>query len=403
MVAINLAPARSPCNQAVAIGSGACTNPMACRWSGRSKLDVDRDQLWALIATPGGLARLAGRRGPAGRRRRHRRRRGDQPPGPRRRRPTTATRRVHVVGRRRPGDDLARPPDDRRRRPAHRRDACWRRRRRPPRPASPGRCASARCGPAPSPPRCWCERAATAVRTTPLDALFGALADPTRRAIVVDLVRHGPRSATRLAAGRAAHPPGRRQAPPGAGGGRPRHVAARRPRGAVPGDARAARRRRRLAARRRRHLGPADRPPPGAHVAARLTLGASRSRDARPPQHPMCRHRGRCGVLRRRARSARRPPPDGLRHRHRLRRRVPRLLARPTRARPTRPPAHPPHIAFSAPDRAAVDAFHAAALAAGAEELHAPKVWPEYHEHYYGAFVRDPDGNNVEAVCHKPA
>ena len=62
----------------------------------------------------------------------------------------------------------------------------------------------------------------------------------------------------------------------------------------------------------------------------------------------------------------------------------------------------PAHIAFHAPDRAAVDAFHAAALAAGAEELHAPKVWPEYHEHYYGAFVRDPDGNNVEAVCHAP-
>ena len=60
------------------------------------------------------------------------------------------------------------------------------------------------------------------------------------------------------------------------------------------------------------------------------------------------------------------------------------------------------HIAFSAPDRAAVDAFHAAALAAGAEPLHEPRLWPEYHQHYYGAFVRDPDGNNVEAVCHLP-
>ncbi|MFT3851138.1 MAG: VOC family protein [Ilumatobacteraceae bacterium] len=67
------------------------------------------------------------------------------------------------------------------------------------------------------------------------------------------------------------------------------------------------------------------------------------------------------------------------------------------------PAGQPPHIAFTAPDRAAVDAFHAAALAVGAESLHAPKVWPEYHEHYYGAFVRDPDGNNVEAVCHAPA
>jgi catechol 2,3-dioxygenase-like lactoylglutathione lyase family enzyme len=60
------------------------------------------------------------------------------------------------------------------------------------------------------------------------------------------------------------------------------------------------------------------------------------------------------------------------------------------------------HIAFSAPDRAAVDAFHAAALAAGAESLHEPRTWPEYHPNYYGAFVRDPDGNNVEAVCHQP-
>ena len=61
------------------------------------------------------------------------------------------------------------------------------------------------------------------------------------------------------------------------------------------------------------------------------------------------------------------------------------------------------HIAFAAPDRAAVDAFHKAAVEAGAEVLHAPRVWPEYHETYYGAFVRDPDGNNVEAVCHSPA
>ena len=61
------------------------------------------------------------------------------------------------------------------------------------------------------------------------------------------------------------------------------------------------------------------------------------------------------------------------------------------------------HIAFTAPDRAAVDAFHAAAVAAGAASLHEPRVWPEYHPNYYGAFVRDPDGNNVEAVCHGPA
>lgn len=60
------------------------------------------------------------------------------------------------------------------------------------------------------------------------------------------------------------------------------------------------------------------------------------------------------------------------------------------------------HIAFAAPDRAAVRAFFDAAVAAGAEVLHEPGEWPEYHAGYYGAFVRDPDGNNVEAVCHVP-
>lgn len=58
------------------------------------------------------------------------------------------------------------------------------------------------------------------------------------------------------------------------------------------------------------------------------------------------------------------------------------------------------HIAFAAPDRAAVRAFFESAVRAGAEVLHEPRVWPEYHAGYYGAFVRDPDGNNVEAVCH---
>jgi catechol 2,3-dioxygenase-like lactoylglutathione lyase family enzyme len=60
------------------------------------------------------------------------------------------------------------------------------------------------------------------------------------------------------------------------------------------------------------------------------------------------------------------------------------------------------HIAFEAADRAAVDAFFTAATGLGAEVLHEPRVWPEYHQGYYGAFVRDPDGNNVEAVCHRP-
>ena len=58
------------------------------------------------------------------------------------------------------------------------------------------------------------------------------------------------------------------------------------------------------------------------------------------------------------------------------------------------------HIAFQAPDRAAVDAFFAAAVALAAPVLHAPRLWPEYHPGYYGAFVRDPDGNNIEAVHH---
>lgn len=60
------------------------------------------------------------------------------------------------------------------------------------------------------------------------------------------------------------------------------------------------------------------------------------------------------------------------------------------------------HIAFSAPSRVAVDEFVAAAIAHGAEVLHEARVWPEYHPNYYGGFVRDPDGNNVEAVCHAP-
>ena len=58
------------------------------------------------------------------------------------------------------------------------------------------------------------------------------------------------------------------------------------------------------------------------------------------------------------------------------------------------------HIAFTAPTRDAVLAFFEAAKAQGAEVLHEPRLWPEYHETYFGAFVRDPDGNNVEACCH---
>jgi catechol 2,3-dioxygenase-like lactoylglutathione lyase family enzyme len=65
-------------------------------------------------------------------------------------------------------------------------------------------------------------------------------------------------------------------------------------------------------------------------------------------------------------------------------------------------PGRQSHIAFVAPDRAAVRAFVAAAVALSAEVLHEPRLWPEYHPNYYGGFVRDPDGNNVEAVCHAP-
>jgi catechol 2,3-dioxygenase-like lactoylglutathione lyase family enzyme len=60
------------------------------------------------------------------------------------------------------------------------------------------------------------------------------------------------------------------------------------------------------------------------------------------------------------------------------------------------------HLAFTAADRAAVDAFFGTALQQDAEVLHSPREWPDYHQYYYGAFVRDPDGNNVEAVCHLP-
>ena len=60
------------------------------------------------------------------------------------------------------------------------------------------------------------------------------------------------------------------------------------------------------------------------------------------------------------------------------------------------------HVAFTAPDRATVDAFHAAALEAGRTDDRGPGIRELYHPTYYGAFVLDPDGNNVEAVCHRP-
>lgn len=62
----------------------------------------------------------------------------------------------------------------------------------------------------------------------------------------------------------------------------------------------------------------------------------------------------------------------------------------------------PTHVAFAAESRADVDAFYKAALAAGGRDNGAPGIRPHYHENYYGAFVLDPDGHNIEAVCHKP-
>lgn len=60
------------------------------------------------------------------------------------------------------------------------------------------------------------------------------------------------------------------------------------------------------------------------------------------------------------------------------------------------------HVAFLAPDRKAVDEFHRRALAAGGSDEGAPGLRPQYHEHYYGAYVRDPDGNKLQACCHHP-
>ena len=65
-------------------------------------------------------------------------------------------------------------------------------------------------------------------------------------------------------------------------------------------------------------------------------------------------------------------------------------------------PSAPTHVSFRARDRETVDAFHAAGLAAGGSDNGEPGVRPHYHEQYYGAFVLDHDGNNIEAVCHSP-
>jgi catechol 2,3-dioxygenase-like lactoylglutathione lyase family enzyme len=67
-----------------------------------------------------------------------------------------------------------------------------------------------------------------------------------------------------------------------------------------------------------------------------------------------------------------------------------------------KPNVPPIHIAFRAESRAQVDAFYRAAMAAGGSDNGAPGPRPQYHPHYYGAFVLDPDGHNIEAVCHTP-
>ena len=60
------------------------------------------------------------------------------------------------------------------------------------------------------------------------------------------------------------------------------------------------------------------------------------------------------------------------------------------------------HVALKANSRVAVDAFHAAAMAAGGVDDGSPGIWKRYHENYYAAYVLDPDGNRIEAVCHRP-
>jgi catechol 2,3-dioxygenase-like lactoylglutathione lyase family enzyme len=67
-----------------------------------------------------------------------------------------------------------------------------------------------------------------------------------------------------------------------------------------------------------------------------------------------------------------------------------------------RPLSGPTHVAIASSDLATVQAFHAAGLAAGGRDNGPPGLRPHYHQNYYGAFVLDPDGNNIEAVCHRP-
>ncbi|MFZ5789466.1 MAG: VOC family protein [Pseudomonadota bacterium] len=81
--------------------------------------------------------------------------------------------------------------------------------------------------------------------------------------------------------------------------------------------------------------------------------------------------------------------------------RLPVWILRPFDGRPAAP-GNGVHIAFLAPSRKAVDAFHAAALRSGGTDEGKPGLRPHYHANYYAAYVRDPDGNKLQAVCHDP-
>ena len=93
--------------------------------------------------------------------------------------------------------------------------------------------------------------------------------------------------------------------------------------------------------------------------------------------------------------------PDGVRAMSSASAWRPSPISGSARARPANVP--PVHVAFRAESRAQVDAFHKAAMAAGGRDNGPPGLRPHYHANYYGAFVLDPDGHNVEAVCHAPA
>ncbi|WP_309753441.1 VOC family protein [Novosphingobium sp.] len=78
----------------------------------------------------------------------------------------------------------------------------------------------------------------------------------------------------------------------------------------------------------------------------------------------------------------------------------PKTFVGPTFDRQPAEPGNGVHVAYLVASRAAVDAFHGAAMAHGGSDEGAPELRPHYHPNYYGAYVRDPDGNKLQAVCH---